>query len=106
MRILLDENMSYGLARDLDDHECQSVGKLGWQGTKSGALLARAEEAGFAVLITLDDDIRREQNMAGRSIAILVLKPRKQGMGATRELAENPAGASHPNKGRDSNGQP
>ncbi len=54
---------------------------------KNGALLKNAEAAGFGALITLDDDIEPEQNMAGRKISILVLKPSAQGKRATRALA-------------------
>jgi hypothetical protein len=87
MRILFDENTPYSLARELSGHECSSVNRLGWKGTKNGALLTRAEDAGFELLITMDDDIEPEQNMAGRRIAILVLKLKKQGKQATRALA-------------------
>jgi len=62
---------------------------LGWRGTQNGALLTRAEKAGFDVLITLDDDMEGEQNMSGRRLAVVVLKPRKQGKVAAAELAES-----------------
>ena len=58
-----------------------------WRGTKNSALLSRAEAAGFDVLITLDDDMKPEQNMVRRRIAILVLRPERQGKEATRALA-------------------
>jgi predicted nuclease of predicted toxin-antitoxin system len=87
MRILFDENAPFTLARELIGHECTSVIRLQWRGTKNGALLNRAELAGFDVLITLDDDMGPEQNMAERKIAVLVLKPKAQGKQATRDLA-------------------
>jgi predicted nuclease of predicted toxin-antitoxin system len=87
MRLLFDENAPYSLARDLTGHECSSVIRLGWRGTGNGALLNRAEKAGFDVLVTLDDDMTPEQNMQGRKISILVLKPNEQGKAATRALA-------------------
>ena len=89
MRILFDENAPFSLALDLVGHDCETVIQLGWRGIKNGMLLTRAEAAGFKVLITLDDDMEPEQNMTARSIAILVLKPRRQGKGAARELAGN-----------------
>ena len=79
MRLLLDENMPFTLARELIGHECSHVIRLGWSGTKNGALLTRAEQAGFDALLTLDDDMESEQNMEGRKIAVLVLKPAGQG---------------------------
>jgi hypothetical protein len=39
----------------------------------NGELLKAAEEAGFQVLITTDKNIRYQQNLTGRKIAILVL---------------------------------
>ena len=87
MRLLFDENTPFSLAKELTGHECGSVTRLGWQGTKNGALLTRAETAGFEVLITLDDNMQTEQNMTGRRIAVLVLRPAGQGKKAVSELA-------------------
>jgi len=87
MRLLLNENTPYSLARDLIGYQCSNVDRLGWKGTQNGALLARAEKAEFDVLITIDDDIKPEQNMPGRRIAVLVLKLMKQGKKATRAIA-------------------
>jgi hypothetical protein len=44
----------------------------GWRGMRNGVLLERAE-AGFDLFITSDQNIRYQQNLAGRSIAILEL---------------------------------
>lgn len=71
--------MPFSLANHLLSHDCSSVTRLGWSGTKNGELLRRAEENGFDVLLTLDDNIPSEQNMTGRRISILILKPASQG---------------------------
>ena len=86
MRILFDENMPYAFARELVGYECTSVMRLNWRGTENGALLSRAEQAGFEVLVTLDDDMRGEQNMDGRKIALLIVKPAGQGKAAMRAM--------------------
>ena len=39
----------------------------------NGNLLAVAEQAGFDILITADKNMRYQQNLTGRSIAIVVL---------------------------------
>lgn len=88
MRLLFDENMPFTLARELAGHECSHVIRLGWRGTKNGALLDRAERAGFQVLLTLDDDMTPEQNMSGRRISVLVIKPGAQGKAPIRAMAE------------------
>ncbi|MBS1727947.1 MAG: DUF5615 family PIN-like protein [Armatimonadetes bacterium] len=79
MKLLFDENMPFSLANRLLSHDRSSATCLGWSGTKNGELLRRAEENGFDVLLTLDDNIPSEQNMTGRRISILILKPASQG---------------------------
>ena len=44
MRILLDENLDWRLARSLTGHEVESVQKNGWAGIENGELLAKAEQ--------------------------------------------------------------
>lgn len=45
----------------------------GWDRLTNGELLAAAEEAGFDVLLTTDKNIRYQQNLTGRKIAVVVL---------------------------------
>jgi hypothetical protein len=42
----------------------------GWQELENGELLAEAEAAGFDVLVTTDKNLRYQQNLEGRKIAI------------------------------------
>ena len=42
--------------------------------TKNGSLLDLAESAGFEIFVTMDKGLEYEQNLAGRSIAILILR--------------------------------
>ena len=89
MKLLFDENMPFSLARHLGAHECSSVAKEGWTGIKNGTLLSLAENMAFEALITLDDNIPAEQNMTGRKISVLILKPKKQGKAAVVELRDS-----------------
>lgn len=41
---------------------------------KNGKLLAEAEAAGFAIMLTSDKSIKNQQHMAGRSLALIVLR--------------------------------
>ena len=43
------------------------------EGLSNGKLLQAAEEAGFDVLLTTDKNIRYQQNLEGRRLAIVVL---------------------------------
>lgn len=45
----------------------------GWSGLKNGALLDAAEEAGFELFITADQELRYQQNFEDRKIAVLAL---------------------------------
>lgn len=86
MRLLLDENFPVDLVQEFVGHECAHVVSMGWQGTKNGALLAKAEEAGFHVLITLDTGIPKQNDMGSRQLAVYVLQPEGQGPSAVRAL--------------------
>jgi hypothetical protein len=47
--------------------------ELGWQGLENGELLDAAEQAGFDILLTCDQNVRYQQNFAGRSLAVVIL---------------------------------
>jgi len=53
-------------------HERLAVHEAGWSGKENGELLA-AVEAEFDVLVTLDTNLRYQENLTGRRIAIVVL---------------------------------
>ena len=46
---------------------------MGWDRVANGLLIAQAEQAGYELLITTDQNIRYQQNLDIRKIAILVL---------------------------------
>src|SRR5256885_5315406 len=74
MKILIDECVQRKLKQNLSSHECQTVSDLGLAGTENGELLSLAEKRGFHILLTLDKGFACEQNLAGRTIAILILR--------------------------------
>lgn len=76
MRILLDECVPWPLHRVLVGHECKTAQQRGWGGIKNGDLL-RLAEGEFDLFITSDQGIGYQQNLAGRSIAILELSTNK-----------------------------
>ena len=74
MKTLLDECIPRKLKYNLPDHECTTVPEAGLAGKKNGSLLDLAESVGFEVFVTMDKGLEYEQNLAGRSIAILILR--------------------------------
>jgi predicted nuclease of predicted toxin-antitoxin system len=78
--ILLDNNVPRGLARALTGHVVMEARDRGWATVKNGVLLSAAEEAGFEVLVTADKNIRYQQNLEGRKIAIVVLTQLRWGL--------------------------
>jgi hypothetical protein len=78
--ILLDNNAPRGLARALTGHVVTEAREYGWATLKNGELLRAAEEAGFDVLVTADKNIRHQQNLAGRKIALVVLTQLRWGL--------------------------
>jgi hypothetical protein len=73
MRILFDHGTPSGLAPLLAGHEVTEAIERGWERISNGELLTKAEAAGFELLITTDKNIRYQQNLDGRKIAIVVL---------------------------------
>lgn len=74
MRILLDKNVPVGVRAFLSQHEVQTIPQMKWSpALKNGELLAAAEEAGFEVLLTCDQNIVYQQNLMGRKLALVVL---------------------------------
>ena len=87
MKILLDECIPRKLKYSLPDHECRTVPEAGLAGKKNGALLDLAESAGFEIFVTMDKGLEYEQNLAGRSIAILILRAKSNRLAALLPLA-------------------
>lgn len=73
MRILIDECIDQRLRLLLGGHDCQTAAYAGFAGLKNGALLAAAEDGGFEVLVTADQEISFQQNLNIRRISIVVL---------------------------------
>jgi predicted nuclease of predicted toxin-antitoxin system len=75
MKVLIDECAPRALKLILasNGHEGLTVQDAGWSGKENGELPALAEVE-FDVLVTLDTNLRYQQNLAGRKISIVVLR--------------------------------
>jgi len=72
MRLLLDESLPLRLGRLLDGHEVNSVQRMGWFGKKNGDLL-RLAAARFDALVTADQNMQFQQNLAALPMSVIVL---------------------------------
>jgi len=73
MRILFDNGTPKPIARALTGHEITYARGIGWHELGNGELIQQAEEAGYEVLLSTDKNIRSQQNLSGRRIALVVL---------------------------------
>ena len=73
MLILFDQGTPVPLRRSLSNHLVSTAYELGWSTVTNGELIHLAEQKGYGLLITTDTNLRYQQNLTGRKIAILVL---------------------------------
>jgi hypothetical protein len=73
MKVFFDECVPRPLRNLLHPNEIYTAQELGWGRLKNGELIARAEQAGFDVFLSCDQQLKYQQNLAGRRLALLVL---------------------------------
>jgi len=73
MRILFDQGTPVPLRRSLSGHDVATAYELGWSTVTNGDLIRLAEQGGYELLITTDTNLRYQQNLKDRNLAILVL---------------------------------
>ena len=73
MHILFDNNVPVGVRRFLAGHDVRTFVEMQWHPQlDNGKLLTEAEAAGFDVLVTSDQNIRYQQNLIGRKLALVL----------------------------------
>jgi len=73
MLILFDQSTPAPLRGHLKAHIVTEARDRGWDRLTNGELLNAAEAAGFEVFLTADKNLRYQQNLAGRRIAVVVI---------------------------------
>ena len=73
MRILFDQGTPAPLRHALANHSVETAYERHWSSLKNGELIAAAQAAGFDIFVTTDKNLRYQQNLSVRGIAILVL---------------------------------
>ena len=100
MRILLDECVPVQVRNALVGHDVSTAQNMGWSGFGNGELLQRAEQDGFELFIVADKNLRYQQNLSGRKLAILELwtnhRPTlEKHLGRIKTAAENIAAGEY-----------
>jgi predicted nuclease of predicted toxin-antitoxin system len=73
VRILLDGNLPRAFGALLPGHRVQTVHGRRWSDLDDGPLLD-ATEAEFDVLLTMDQNLRFQQNLRGRRLRIVLIR--------------------------------
>jgi hypothetical protein len=73
VRVLFDQGTPVPLREFLVGHEIATAYERGWSTFKNGDLLNAAELDGFEVLVTTDANLKYQQNLRSRRIAVVVL---------------------------------
>jgi len=74
MLALFDNGTPRGPAAMLSGHTIEEARTRGWEELANGESIMAAETAGFEVLLTTDKNIRYQQNLNDRKIALVVLE--------------------------------
>ncbi|MGL4608728.1 MAG: hypothetical protein ACRCYY_03440 [Trueperaceae bacterium] len=73
MKILFDQGVPVPLRKHLSEHQVFTAFEKAWSNLKNGEFLQKAESEGFDALVTTDQNLRYQQNLQERKIAIVVL---------------------------------
>ena len=73
MRVLFDQATPVPIRQFLLGHTVRTAAQQRWDTLTNGDLLTAAEREGFDVFLTTDKNIRYQQNLSGRTIAIVVI---------------------------------
>src|ERR1700674_1305641 len=72
MLVLFDHGTPAPIRSFLEGHLVKRTQDLKWDRLTNGELLGAAEESGFDVFLTTDKNIRYQQDLSGRKLAIIV----------------------------------
>ena len=73
MKVLFDQGTPAPLRKALSAHDVKTAFECGWDELENGALLSAAEADGYEVFVTTDQNLRYQQNLETRRIAIVVI---------------------------------
>ena len=85
MKLLFDECVPKPPRKDIRDHDVFTIEEAGFKGLKNGALL-KAAAAEYDVLITVDKNLKYQQNLKDLPVAMLLLASRSSKLERLIEL--------------------
>jgi hypothetical protein len=85
MKVLLDECVPRKLRRELTNHQVLTVTERGWSGIENGELLRLAQNE-FDVFLTVDQNLRYQQNLDTFDIAIVLIVGKSNRLGVLLPL--------------------
>lgn len=74
MKILLDECVPQKFKKDLEEFDVSTVAELHWKGIKNGQLLQLMVDNHFDILLTIDKNLKYEQDIGKFPITIIILR--------------------------------
>jgi predicted nuclease of predicted toxin-antitoxin system len=76
VKILLDECLPLDFRHSFPKHDVHTVQWARLKGKSNGELLRAAEDAGYDVLVTVDQGMPSQQHLAGRKLSIVLVRSR------------------------------
>ncbi len=73
MRVLLDHCINWRLRRSMPSHAVTTAAEMGWDELKNGKLLAAVAAGPFDLLLTVDRNIKAQQNLSTLPVTVVVL---------------------------------
>jgi lambda repressor-like predicted transcriptional regulator len=73
VKVLFDQGTPAPLRKSLATHVVETAFERGWSTLQNGLLIAAAETAGFEVFVTTDRNLKYQQNLSTRAIAVVIL---------------------------------
>ena len=73
MKVFFDQGTPAPLRRFLAGHDVETDHERGWSSLQNGALIAATEQAAFEVFVTTDQNLKYQQKLTGRKIAVIVI---------------------------------
>jgi hypothetical protein len=87
MRLLLDECVPRKFKQELPGHEVKTAAEMGWSGKRNGELLTLMRKHRFEAFVTVDQNVKFQQNVKASGIAVVVLAARSNRLKELRPLA-------------------